>query len=330
MPKPVFSDLGSLLRRLDDVGELVRVTREVSPILEITEVADRHSKSPCGLKSAAAQRFDPSHADFGGKALLFEQVQGCDFPLAINVFGSYARMEIALGCHDAGGFEAIGATLGSLAQPTPPRGLGEALALGREYLPLLRSTPKVRKRGACQEVVLRADRGEVNCSRLPILKCWPHDGDPEAVGISMTPEASGTAGGGGRFITFGGVHTIHASDRHEARPASHNIGMYRVQLVDDTHLVMHWHLHHDGAAHWRSWKEIGEPMPVAICFGGESVLPYAATAPMPPGLSELLLAGFLNGGGIPLVAAKTVPLRVPANSEIVIEGLVRTDAGGIG
>jgi 4-hydroxy-3-polyprenylbenzoate decarboxylase len=330
VPKSVFPDLGSLLRHLDEVGELVRVTREVSPILEITEVADRHSKSSCALKSAAASRFDPSHADFGGKALLFEQVEGCDFPLAINVFGSYARMELALGCHDAGGFEAIGATLGSLAQPKPPRGLGEAIALGREYLPLLRSTPKLRKRGACQDVVLRADRGEVHCSRLPILKCWPHDGDPEAVGIAMTPDASGTAGGDGRFITFGGVHTIHASDRNEARPASHNIGMYRVQLVDDTHLVMHWHLHHDGAAHWRSWKELGEPMPVAICFGGESVLPYAATAPMPPGLSELLLAGFLNGGGIPLVAAKTVPLRVPANSEIVIEGLVRTDAGGIG
>jgi 4-hydroxy-3-polyprenylbenzoate decarboxylase len=93
---------------------------------------------------------------------------------------------------------------------------------------------------------------------------------------------------------------------------------------------MQWHVHHDGAAHWRSWKRRGEPMPIAICFGGESVMPYAATAPLPPGLSELLMAGFLNGRGIPMVPAKTVPLRVPANSEIVIEGWVHTDCGPIG
>jgi len=106
--------------------------------------------------------------------------------------------------------------------------------------------------------------------------------------------------------------------------------MYRAQLIDATHLVMHWHIHHDGAAHWRSWRERGEPMPIAICFGGESVLPYAATAPLPPGLGELLMAGFLNGRGIPVVAAKTVPLRVPANCEIVIEGWVSTECGEIG
>merc|ERR1711938_151446 len=91
---------------------------------------------------------------------------------------------------------------------------------------------------------------------------------------------------------------------------------------------MHWHLHHDGARHWRSWKKRGEPMPVAIVFGGESVLPYSATAPLPPGISELLMAGFLNGRGIELVRGKTVPLWVPGNAEFVIEGYVRTDAGG--
>lgn len=103
--------------------------------------------------------------------------------------------------------------------------------------------------------------------------------------------------------------------------------MYRAQLIDETHLVMHWHLHHDGAAHWRSWKSIGKPMPIAICFGGETVLPYAATCPLPPGMSELLMAGYLQGKGIELVRAKTVPLWVPANSEFVIEGFVNTDCG---
>jgi 4-hydroxy-3-polyprenylbenzoate decarboxylase len=106
--------------------------------------------------------------------------------------------------------------------------------------------------------------------------------------------------------------------------------MYRAQLVDETHLAMHWHIHHDGAAHWRSWKAIGEPMPIAICFGGETVLPYAATCPLPPGMSELLMAGFLQGKGIELVRAKTVPLWVPANSEMVIEGFVNTTCGPCG
>jgi len=149
------------------------------------------------------------------------------------------------------------------------------------------------------------------------------------VGYPLDPVAAGTAQGNGRFITLAGMHTVHARDRAQRRPASHNIGVYRSQLIDKTTLAMHWHLHHDGAAHWRSWKKIGEPMPIAIVLGGEPVLPYASTAPLPPGISELLLAGFLNGRGIPLVEARTVPLRVPANAEIVIEGFVRTDCGAI-
>jgi 4-hydroxy-3-polyprenylbenzoate decarboxylase len=146
----------------------------------------------------------------------------------------------------------------------------------------------------------------------------------------MTAEEAGTARGHGRYVTFAGVHTIHADDEGARKPASHNIGMYRLQLVDKATLVMHWHMHHDGAAHWRSWKRRGKPMPVAICLGGEAVLPYAATSPLPPGMSELLLAGFLNRRGIPMVDARTVPLRVPANSEIVIEGFVDTACGAIG
>ncbi len=288
------------------------------------------SKSPCVGTSEAARRFDPRHADLGGRAVLFENVEGCDFPLAMNLFGSYRRMEIALGCADRGGFEAIAAKIASLTKPQPPRSLGEALAKAREFLPLLRIGPKLRRRGVCQEVVRLASKGEVDLRRLPLIKCWPLDGDPAAVDFGISAQDSGTAAGAGRYLTFGGMHTIHADDRDDPRPASHNIGMYRAQLVDATRLAMHWHMHHDGAHHWRSWKKLGKPMPIAIAFGGESVLPYAATAPLPPGLSELLMAGFLNGGGIPLVRCKTVPLRVPANSEIVIEGYVSTECGPIG
>ncbi len=326
----MYDSLGRFIDALEAAGELQRVSAEVSPILEITEVADRHSKSPCAHRSLYAEAFDPGHAGLGGKALLFECVKDCDFPLAINVFGSYRRMEMALGCERTGGFEAIAQKIAALTVLEPPKSLRAAIAKAKLLLPLLRVGPKRVRGGACQDVVKLTDRGEVDLRRLPLIKCWPLDGDPQMVGWPTSMEEAGTAAGQGRYITFAGVHTIHARDAEAKKPASHNIGMYRAQLIDATRLAMHWHMHHDGAAHWRSWKKIGKPMPIALCFGGEAVLPYAATAPLPPGVSELLLAGFLNGRGIPMVRAKTVPLWVPANSEIVIEGHVSTECGLIG
>ncbi len=323
-------DLQSFITVLEREGELVRVKAKVSPILEIATIADLVSKAACGKPSRNAKEFDPLHGHLGGKALLFENVEGSEIPLAINLFGSYRRIELALGVEDKGGLEAIAKRLASLTKPEPPTSLSSLLDKAREFLPLLKVPPKTKRSGRCQEIVRLTSQGEVDLLRLPILKCWPFDGDPRAVGYGMSPEESRTAGGGGRYITFAGIHTIHARDAGKEKPSSHNIGMYRAQVVDATHLVMHWHMHHDGASHWRSWKAIGKKMPIAICLGGESVLPYAATAPLPPGISELLMAGFLNGRGIDLVPAKTVPLRVPAHSEIVIEGFVSTECGGIG
>ncbi|MCH7961966.1 MAG: UbiD family decarboxylase, partial [Planctomycetes bacterium] len=174
---------------------------------------------------------------------------------------------------------------------------------------------------------------------LPMIRCWPLDGDAEAVGYSggindgIAGVESGQAWNArfrGRYITIAGVHTIHADDAGRTKPPSHNIGMYRVQLLGKRVMAMHWHVHHDGAAHWRSWKERGERMPVAIVLGGPAVLPYAATAPLPPGVSELLMAGFLQAAGVRMTRAVTVPLRVPADAEIVIEGYVSHDAGHMG
>ena len=322
----MHSSLGAFVAALQAAGELHRVRVPVSPLLEISEIADRQSKAPCPVVSEHARVFDPDHADRGGKALLFEQVEGCDFPVLINSFGSYRRMEMALG-HD---FESIAARIGSLVRPQPPRSFSEWIARAREFLPLLRVAPRHVSAGPCQDVVRLASKGEVDLFRLPILKCWPFDGDPTSVGSPITAEQAGTAAGQGRYITLAGVHTIHADDAGSNRPSSHNIGMYRLQLVDGGRLALHAHLHHDGAAHWRSWKARGERMPVAVCLGGESFLPYAASCPLPPGIGELMMAGFLGGRGIPLVEARTVPLRVPANSEIVIEGFVSTAAGGPG
>jgi 4-hydroxy-3-polyprenylbenzoate decarboxylase len=131
------------------------------------------------------------------------------------------------------------------------------------------------------------------------------------------------------------MYTIHPDDavRPDGTPRpSRHLGLYRAPLLDRRRTAMHWHIRHDGARHWRAWRRRrpGEPMPLAIAFGGESVLPYAATAPMPPGISELLLAGFLHNAAIELVRCTTVDLHVPAHSEIVIEGHVSTKAGEIG
>ncbi len=337
----MYQTLHEFIAALERHGELKRVSARVSPVLEIGEIADRVSKrAAAGAPSESARRNDPRFSGLGGHALLFENVEGSDFPVLVNAFGSYRRMEMALGCDGArGGFDAIAARIGELVRPEVPTSLMDALEKGRKLLPLLSMPPRRRQgplggRALCQEIVRRG--AEVDLTRLPMLRCWPLDGNPEAVGYAA--EINGAVGGAerggewdarhrGRYMTFAGIHTIHAQDRDAERPASHNIGMYRVQLLGRRTMAMHWHMHHDGARHWRSWKALGRAMPVAICFGGESVLPYAATAPLPPGMSELLLAGFLNGGGIELVRGATVPLWVPANAEVVVEGFVSTEAG---
>jgi len=330
-----YPTLRDFVDALDAAGELHRVAAPVSPVLEITEIADRVSKSPAPTVSPAARKFDPKHCELGGKALLFNNVEGSDVPVAINTFGSYRRMEMALGVDStsgSGGYAELADRIESIAKPQPPVGIMEKVRKGLELAKVAGMGPKVVRHGICQEVVKTGD--QVNLFELPIIKCWPLDGQPDQVGYELTPEQAGTAAGGGRYITFGGVYTIHPDDAGKDGPRpSRNIGMYRAQLIDRNRTAMHWHMHHDGARHWRAWKNLpgaGERMPCAIAFGGESVLPYAATAPMPPGISELLLAGLLNNKAIDLVPCKTVDLHVPANSEIVIEGYVSNEAGFIG
>ena len=332
----MYSDLQSFVDALDRSGELIRVRETTDPVLEITRRADGESKSPApGPGSASSKRNDPEFAHMGGSALLFEHPRDADFPVLINAFGSYRRMEMAMGGR---AFDDIGATIAELIKPEPPRSIGEAIAKARKFAPLLKIGPKrLRSPGPCQQVVHTGDT--IDLTRLPILRCWPLDGDYEGVGYPAGIN-DGIPGLGhreidgeawderyrGRFITLAGVHTVHADDRDDPKPKSHNIGMYRVQLLGKNTLAMHWHMHHDGAAHWRSWKKLGRPMPVAIALGGPSVLPYGATCPLPPGISELLMVGFLQGRGVRLCRGKTVPIWVPADAEMVIEGFVNTDA----
>lgn len=336
-----YPHLRAFVEALEAQGELHRITVPVSSMLEVTEIADRISKSPCARPSRHAASFDPAHHGGGGKALLFENVQTPEgqaaMPLLINAFGSYRRVEMALGCEE-GGLEALAARVEHLVKPEPPTGLMEKMRKGLELAKIAQLPPKIVRSGPCQEVVKVGE--EIDLFELPVIQCWPDDGDPRRCGYPLSPEQAGTSAGLGRYITLAGIHTIHPDDAGkpagDPRP-SRNVGMYRAQLIDSQRTAMHWHIHHDGARHWRAWKkhneQRGQPdagMPCAIVLGGESVLPYSATAPLPPGISELLFAGFLQGRSIEMVRCKTIDLDVPAQAEIVIEGVVSTRAGGIG
>jgi len=309
MPTETFSDFISLL---ETNGELARVKTRVSPLLEVAEIADRMSKTTAPHGNDELDR-SPA-ARLGGKALLFESVEGSDIPLAINTFGSYWRVNMGLGTDN---LEALAARVQQLVKPEIPTTLLEKMKRLPDLIKMAGFPPKIVKSGICQQVVYEGEGADLG--RLPIIQCWPLDGDlrsGQVFDAGAAERASEGQTGTGKYITFAGVHTRNPVD------GSRNIGMYRVQVHGPRLCAMHWHMHHDGARHFRLWQKKGERMPLAIVLGGESVLPYSATAPLPPGVEEHLFAGFLNGRGIELVKCKTIDLEVPANAEIVIEGYV--------
>ncbi|HVP13022.1 MAG TPA: UbiD family decarboxylase [Phycisphaerae bacterium] len=325
-----FSDLQAFVHALESRGQLKRIRAEVNPDLEVSEITNRVSKSLCPEGLGGAPATDPVHGARGGHALVFENVQGSNVPLAINLYGSYARVQMALGCEK---LEELAARIERLIQPQPPTSLVEKMKMLPELVKIAGYAPKPVKHGICQEVVHTKD---ADLLAFPIIKCWPHDGGADrdvivgepvnredrppahsegagSVASSATPAEQGLPG---RYITLASILTT-APDGSEP-----NLGMYRIQVTGPQSALFHCHVHHDGARHLRRHVAEGRDMPVALILGGESVLPYAATCPLPPGVSELLFAGFLNDGGIPVVKARTVPLEVPADAEIVIEGWV--------
>ncbi|MDB5326616.1 MAG: ubiD [Phycisphaerales bacterium] len=309
-----FPTLPDFLKHLESNGELSRVKAQVDPVLEIAAIADRVGKTPAPHGHNERDR-NPAAA-LGGKALLFENVAGHDMPVAINTFGSYWRICQALNCTS---LDALADRVQELIKPELPTGLLDKMKKGFDLLKIAGYPPKAVRSGRCQDVVLEGDRADLN--RLPIPQCWPLDGDIKSGQVLDASAAaqvadSGKHTGTGKYITLAGIYTKHPET------GARNVGMYRVQVHGARLAAMHWHMHHDGARHYRAYASRGEKMPLAIVLGGESVLPYAATAPLPPGVEELLFAGFLNNGGIDLVPCKTIDLSVPANAEIVIEGYV--------
>jgi 4-hydroxy-3-polyprenylbenzoate decarboxylase len=225
----------------------------------------------------------------GGPALLFERPTGYDMPVATNLYGSNTRMCLALGVNT---LDDLAREIDELMTPQMPAGIMDALKMLPMVARLRDLMPKTVKDAACQEIVDR--NGTLDA--LPILKCWPEDG--------------------GKYITFPLVFT------KDPETGMRNIGTYRMQVFDGRTTGMHWQRHKGGAQHYRVAERLGRRLEVAVALSAEPVLPYCATAPMPEGLDELLLGGFLSRKRIEMVKCVTVDLEVPASSHIVLEGYV--------
>src|SRR5688572_23598100 len=282
-----FASFREFINELDRAGELVRFDRPIATELEITEIADREMKMPGG-----------------GKALLFEKpiVNGevSPHPLAINTLGSEKRMAMSLRAESV---DAVAAELGALMKAKPPTGMREALKLMGTALELRHAKPAMVKNGQCKEVIHRFENRPAGAKEalptllnLPIQKCWPQDG--------------------GRFITLPCVVT------KDPDSGERNVGMYRMQIYDGQTTGMHWQLQKVGARHGRRYYQTGTRMPVSVFLGGDPVFTFCATAPLPDGLDEFLLAGYLRKKSVELVRCETNELEVPANADFVIEGYV--------
>jgi len=226
-------------------------------------------------------------------ALLFERVQDFDMPVLVNAFGSQDRMSAALGMSH---LDELGERVAKLLDLKLPGTFAERLAKLGTLFDLVKAGPRHVSGAPCQETVETANP---SLAGLPALRCWPADG--------------------GRYITLPAVFT------RDPLTGQRNVGMYRLQVFDDRTLGMHWQTHKGGAEHHRVAEERPGPsarMPVAIALGGDPAMIYAASAPLPPGVDEVVFAGWLRGGGVELVRCVTNDLEVPAQAEIVLEGYV--------
>ena len=282
-----YDSFRQFLRALAKANELTRVTVPVDTNLLISEWANCEMKSPGG-----------------GKALFFENptIEGrpSQFPVAINTMGSRKRMAMALRVNE---IDDLAQEIQLILKAKPPTDLREGWGLLKQGINLLHARPKKVKEAPCQEVVQRFVEGStsntdgITFAHIPILKCWPKDG--------------------GRFITLPNVHT------RDPETGARNVGCYRMQIFDDRTTAMHWQVHKVGARHGKLYYERGERMPVAVCLGGDPAYTFAATAPLPDGLDEILFAGFLRKKSVELVQCKTVDLEVPADVDFVLEGYVQ-------
>lgn len=285
-----YSSLRDFIKALEKSGDLVRVTTPVSTQLEMTEIQTRLMAE-------------------GGPAALFENVEGHDMPVLVNLFGTVKRVAMGMGLKP-NELRKFGEDLAYLRQPTPPDSIGNAVKM----LPLakraLNMKPKLVKKAACQEVVLTGE--EIDLAKLPIQGCWPGEPAP--------------------LITWPLVVTAPSNVRGDVDIRNANLGIYRMQVTGRNTTLMRWLKHRGGAQHHAQHKKASkEPLPCAVVLGADPGTTLAAVCPVPDNLSEYQFAGLLRGEPVELVDCKTIPLKVPATAEIILEGHVSlTDYGDEG
>jgi 4-hydroxy-3-polyprenylbenzoate decarboxylase len=262
-----FADLSSFVAHLEATGQLRRVTAEVDPEYEVSEIVQRVVRQ-------------------GGPAVLFERVKGADYPLVVNLFGTMARIEAALGRHP----ESVGTELVETIQALNPPSLGKLWA-HRGFLARARHAPPRRVPRSAYAV-----EEAPALERMPHIKSWPRDG--------------------GRFFTFSPTLTEDPVTRRR------NYGLYRLQVFGPAETGMHWQSMKGGRGHHWEAERRGEALPAAVVVGGDPILMLSAILPLPENVDELAFAGFLRGAPVPMVRARTMDMLVPANAEFVLEGEV--------
>jgi len=287
-----FSSLRDFIfNRLEPAGRLVRVTEPVSVDLEMTEIQTRLLRD-------------------GGPAVLFENAIDNDgkpspYPVLVNLFGTVERVAWGMN-REPGQLREIGEMLAFLRQPEPPGGWREAVGMFPLLKTVMAMKPKRVTKAPCQDIVLTGD--DIDLNALPVQMCWPGEPAP--------------------LITWPLVVTQgpEANDKDGDRRDGHNLGVYRMQLLGRDKTIMRWLKHRGGAQHFGRWKEkSSEPLPVAVAIGADPGTILAAVTPVPDTLSEYQFAGLLRGEKVDLVDCKTVPLQVPAEAEIILEGHISLD-----
>lgn len=275
----MYKNQQHFIDELEKAGELIHIKEFVDPHLEIAEVVDRISKS-----SSPSGRL-------GGAALLFENT-GTPFPLLINAMGSEKRMCMALGVDR---LDDVGKEIESLfhSLSSPKDSIIDKLKVLPQLGKISSWMPKEKSgRGECQQVVM----SEPDITKLPVMKCWPHDG--------------------GNFLTLPIIHTL------DPNTGIRNVGLYRMQVFGPKLTALHWHKHKVSAGHFNEYKKLGKRMPVAVALGGDPVYVFSAASPLPPNVDEYMFAGFLRKKRVELVKCLTQEMYVPADADIIIEGYV--------
>ncbi|BAZ09622.1 3-octaprenyl-4-hydroxybenzoate decarboxylase [Calothrix sp. NIES-4071] len=268
-------DLRGFIKILEERGQLRRITTTVDPNLEIAEISNRMLAK-------------------GGPGLIFENVKGAAFPVAVNLMGTVERICWAMNMEHPLELEDLGKKLAMLQQPKPPKKISQAIDFGKVLFDVVKAKPGRDFFPACQQVVLQGD--DLDLNQIPMIRPYPGDA--------------------GKIITLGLVIT---KDCETGVP---NVGVYRLQLQSKNTMTVHWLSVRGGARHLRKAAERGKKLEVAIALGVDPLIIMAAATPIPVDLSEWLFAGLYGGSGVSLAKCKTVDLEVPADSEIVLEGTI--------